>query len=128
MSKGQRKTYQPNTSRNEIKSNNTRNQKVEQKNTPIGKTNSSLTVSTVGTRRNGTNQNLKIESVKVENKYQKTVVNKQNGNERIKTEDNSKVSFKRRNNNSENKINNTESGKKININTSTTSSRRRGQQ
>jgi len=128
MSKGQRKTYQPNTSRNEIKSNNTRNQKVEQKNTPIGKTNSSLTVSTVGTRRNGTSQNLKIESVKVENKYQKTVVSKQNGNERIKTEDNSKVSFKRRNNNSENKINNTESGKKININTSTTSSRKRGQQ
>lgn len=128
MSKGQRKTYQPNTSKNENKNNNTRNQKVEQKNTPIGKTNSSLTVTTVGTRRNGTNQNLKIESVKVENKYQKTAVNNQSGNERIKTEDNSKVSFKRRNNNSENKISNTESSKKIISNTSTTSSRRRGPQ
>jgi hypothetical protein len=66
--------------------------------------------------------------LKVENKYQKEVANKQNGNERVKTEDNSKASFKRRNNNSENKICNTESSKKIIVNNSTTSSRRRGPQ
>lgn len=66
--------------------------------------------------------------LKVENKYQKIVVNKPSGNERVKTEDNSKASFKRRNNNSENKISNSESSKKIVINTSTTSSRRRGPQ
>jgi hypothetical protein len=117
---------------NENKNNNKRNQKVEQKNIPIGKTKSSSTVTTVGIRRNGTNQNLKIETVnqplKVENKYQKEVANKQNGNERVKTEDNSKASFKRRNNNSENKICNTESSKKIIVNTGTTSSRRRGPQ
>jgi hypothetical protein len=132
MPKGQRKTYQPKILQNENKNNNTRNQKVEQKNIPIGKTKSSSTVTTVGIRRNGTNQNLKIETVnqplKVENKYQKEVANKQNGNERVKTEDNSKASFKRRNNNSENKICNTESSKKIIVNTGTTSSRRRGPQ
>ena len=132
LQKGQRKTYQPNTIQDQNKNNNTRNQKAEQKNSSINKANSSVMVTTVGRRRSGTNQNLKIESVKqplkVESKNQKVIVNKQSGNERIKTEDNSKASFKRRNNNSENKISNTESNKKIIVNTNVTSSRRRGPQ
>lgn len=133
MPKGQRKTYQPNIFQNGSKNNNNSgNQKVEQKNTHINKTTSSVTVTTVGIRRSGTNQNLKIQSVKqplkVENKYQKAVVNKQSGNERIKTEENSKATFKRRNNNSENKISITESSKKITINTNSITSRRRGPQ
>jgi len=102
LSKGQRKTYQPSKIQNEIKNNNTRNQKAEQKNTYINKANSSMSITTVGNRRNGNNQNLKIDPVKqplkIENKYQNVIVNKQSGNERVKTEDNSKASFKRWNN------------------------------
>jgi hypothetical protein len=133
-STAQRKTYQTNVVQNVIKSNYTRKPVEEHKN--AYQNNSSVTVATVGRRRNETNQNnqnnIKVETrkqpQKVEVKYQKVVVNKKNGNERAKTEDPTKVIVRRRNNNNENKSNNKDNNRKIIVNTSTTSGRRRGAQ
>ena len=133
---GQRKTYQPTIMQNGIKSNYTRKPVEEHKNSY--QNNSSVTVTTVGRRRNETNlnnqnnkSNIKVEPKKqpqkVEAKYQKVVVNRKNGNERSKTEDPSKVVVRRRNNN-ENKSISKDDNRKIIANTSTTSGRRRGPQ
>ena len=133
---GQRKTYQPTIMQNGIKSIYTGKPVEEHKNSY--QNNSSVTVTTVGRRRNETNlnnqnnkSNIKVEPKKqpqkVEAKYQKVVVNRKNGNERSKTEDPSKVVVRRRNNN-ENKSINKDNNRKIIVNTSTTSGRRRGPQ
>ena len=136
---GQRKTYQITSIQNGINSNYTRKPVEEHKNGY--QNNSSVTVATVGRRRNETHSitqnsqsnksNVKVEPKKqpqkIEPKYQKVVVNRSNVNERAKTEDPSKVIVKRRNNN-ENKSNNKEDSRKIIVNASTTSGRRRGPQ
>ena len=128
------KAHQPIVIQNGIKSNYTRKPVEEHKN--AYQNNSSVTVTIVGRRRNETNQNnqsnVKVEPKKqpqkVEAKYQKVVVNRNNGNERAKTEDPSKVIVRRRNNNNENKSIIKEDNRKVVINTSTTSARRRGPQ
>lgn len=134
---GQRKTYQPTAMQNVIKSNYTRKPVEEHKS--VYHNNSSVTVTTVGRRRNETTQNIqsnkssikvepKNQPQKMEPKYQKVVVNRKNGNERAKTEDPAKVVVRRRNNNNENKSINKDNNRKIVVNTSTTSGRRRGPQ
>jgi hypothetical protein len=128
------KAHQPIVIQNGIKSNYTRKPVEEHKN--AYQNNSSVTVTIVGRRRNETNQNnqsnVKVEPKKqpqkVEAKYQKVVVNRNNGNERAKTEDPSKVIVRRRNNNNENKSIIKEDNRKVVVNTSTTSGRRKGPQ
>ena len=133
-STAQRKTYQTNVVQNVIKSNYTRKPVEEHKN--AYQNNSNVAVTTMGRRRNETNQNnqnnIKVETKKqpqkVKVKYQKVVINRKNGNERAKTEDPTKVIVRRRNNNNENKSNNKDNNRKVIVNTSNTSGRRRGAQ